>query len=74
MRDIDSEEDEVTIDSQSTSYCVEYPLCGTEFAVWNLIKQHPSGLGYSAARNDDIIQLYCPICGEKFPLAVAKAP
>jgi hypothetical protein len=76
----DAEEiEDLEPDTQSLFYYTECPHCSMEFAVWNMLKPPGEffgdlGEGITPAEEDDIIKIYCPRCGEHFPLVVSKAP
>lgn len=66
-------------DTQSLFYYVECPHCSMEFAVWNMLKPTGEFVGdlgeaIAPATEDDIIKIFCPRCGEHFPLVVSKSP
>lgn len=66
------EEHEITCIPGEPFYFVSCPYCNCEFAVWEFVKPNP--FGYGLADKEDMPKIYCPLCGEQFPLVIEKAP
>ena len=72
-------EGNLTPDEQSLFYYAECPSCSMKFAVWNRLNPTSveiENLGEERvqAEEGDITVIYCPRCGQSFPLEVSKVP
>ena len=61
----------------SIFYYAKCPHCSMKFAVSNMLKITCAGFDgeeeVRAAEENDTIDIYCPLCGQCFPLVVAEA-
>jgi hypothetical protein len=74
---VEKNQNQLEPDETSVFYYAKCPHCSMKFAVSNMLKITCAGFDgeeeVRAAEENDTIDIYCPLCGQCFPLVVAEA-